>query len=128
MKLIIEADHDRVTSVNVEGAEDGQTSFENVMAIIFCVVENITKSIIESNPDDRDAIWDYVSGACDQLCYRCFPETDTGFELSDAAILYAEDQIIKRAEKKGISYEEALAEYEKKAQKYVAERSGVLNS
>ena len=127
MKFIIETDHDRVTNVNIEDA-DGQATFENVMAIIFCVVENIIKNTVDANPDDYNEIWDYVSGACDQLCLRCFPESEGSFDLSDAAILYAEDQIIKRAEKKGISYEEALAQYEKRAQEYVAKKSGVLNS
>ena len=128
MKIIIEADPERVTSIAIEDADEGQASYENLTAILFCIIENFTAQVIKENQDEINDIWDYVAGACDRLCIKLFPEPDSKFELSDAAILYAEDQIIKRAEKKGITYEEALAEYEKKAQSYVAKKSGVLNS
>lgn len=127
MRIIIEADPEKVTGIAIEEAEEGQATYENLTAILFCIIENYTKQVLEAAPDDHDAIWDYVAGACDNLCIRLFPAPENGFELSDAAIIYAEDQIIKRAEKKGISFEEALAQYEKKAQEYVAKRSGVLN-
>ena len=127
MRIIIEADIDKVTSIAIEEAEEGQATYENLTAILFCIIENFTKQVLDEHPDDMNEIWDYVAGACDRLCIKLFPEPDSKFELSDAAIIYAEDQIIKRAEKKGISFEEALAQYEEKAQKYVAERSGVLN-
>ncbi len=132
MKIIIESDKDKVTNVTFENADDGQACYENVTAIIFCVLENFTKQVINAlgdNQEEIDGLWDYVAGACDQLCIRCFPEpSESSFELSDAALIYAEDQIIKRAEKKGISFEEALQQYEEKARKYVAEKSGVLQS
>ena len=132
MKIIIESDKDKVTNVAFENADDGQACYENVTAIIFCVLENFTKQVINAlgdNQEEIDGLWDYVAGACDQLCIRCFPKpSESSFELSDAALIYAEDQIIKRAEKKGISFEEALQQYEEKARKYVAEKSGVLQS
>ncbi len=127
MKIIIDVDSERVKNIAIEEVDEGQATYENLTAILFCIIENYTKQVLEAAPDDLDAIWDYIAGACDNLCIRCFPAPERGFELSDAAILYAEDQIIKRAEKKGITFEEALAQYEKKAQKYVAEKSGVLN-
>lgn len=127
MRIIIEADTDKVTSIAIEEAEEGQATYENLTAILFCIIENFTKQVLDEHPDDMNDLWDYVAGACDRLCIKLFPEPDSKFELSDAAIIYAEDQIIKRAEKKGISFEEALAQYEKKAQDYVAKKSGVLN-
>lgn len=132
MKIIIESDKDKVINVAFENADDGQACYENVTAIIFCVLESFTKQVkdaLGNNQEEVDALWDYVAGACDQLCLRCFPESpDDSFVLSDAALIYAEDQIIKRAEKKGISFEDALRQYEEKARKYVAEKSGVLKS
>lgn len=128
MKIIIEADSEKITNIAFEEVEDGQNTYENLTAILFCVIENYTRQTLESYPDELDDIWDYIAGACDALCIKLFPAPEKGFDLSDAAIIYAEDQIIKRAEKKGITFEEALAQFEKKAEKYVAERSEVLKS
>lgn len=132
MKIIIETEKDRVTDLKFEDANNKEATYENLTAILFCVLENLTVQVKESIEDEAEMreFCGYLCGACDQLCIRCFPEdlSEPAFELSDAAILYGEDQIIKRAEKKGITFEEALAQYEEKAKKYVAERSGVLNS
>lgn len=132
MRIIIDTDKDRITNLSFEDADDGQATYENITAIIFCILENLTLQVKDSltNKADINGLWEYVGGACDQLCLRCFPDdpSEAGFELSDAALIYAEDMIIQSAEKKGMTFEEALKEYEDKAKAYVAERSGVLNS
>lgn len=132
MKIIIETEQDRVTNLVFDDAKEKEATYENITAILFCILENLTLQVKDSltNKADINDLWEYVGGACDQLCLRCFPDdpSEAGFELSDAALIYAEDMIIQSAEKKGMTFEEALKEYEDKAKAYVAERSGVLNS
>ena len=132
MKIIIKTENDKVTDLKFENTKDKEATYENISAVLFCILENLTLQVKDSIEDEA-ALHEfsrYLCGACDQLCYRCFPEdfSESEFELSDAAMLYAEDMIIQMAEKKGMTFEEALKEYEDKAKAYVAERSGVLNS
>lgn len=58
--------------------------------------------------------------------YKIFPEYEPKegeeFDLVDAAIIKAQDDIIKEAHKKGITFEEALREYNEKAREYVNAR------
>lgn len=132
MNITITTNDEAITDIKIDDNGTGKATFENVSAVLFCLLENFTKQVIDSIKDDEsemDSLFSFIAGACDNLCDRCFPDmmNEEEFGLSEAAILYAEDQIIKRAEKKGITFEEALAQYEKKAKKYVREHSGVMN-
>ncbi len=132
MKIIINTVEDRVDDLKFENAAEGEATYEFLTAVLFCIAENLTlqvKEDIGDDPEQLDQMYDYLAGVCDQLLTRTFPDIQpAGFGLSDAAVLYAEDQIIKRAAKKRITFEEALAEYEQKARDYVAKRGGHLVS
>ena len=66
----------------------------------------------------------------EELFGRCFykifpefmPEEGEEFNLCDAAIIKAQDDIIIEAEKKGITFQEALQHYNEKAREYVNAR------
>lgn len=66
----------------------------------------------------------------EELFGRCFyklfpefaPEEGREFDLCDAAIIKAQDDIIKEAHKKGITFEEALQHYNEQAREYVNAR------
>lgn len=75
------------------------------------------------NEEDVADVYDalvYIFNAC---LSKLFPDIKPlAFELSDAGVLYAMDQIINEAHEKGITFDEAIAEYEKKAGEYVNAR------
>ena len=71
-----------------------------------------------------------ISILIEELFGRCFykifpefaPKEGEEFNLIDAAIIKAQDDIINEAHKKGISFEEALQQYNDKAREYVNAR------
>ena len=68
-------------------------------------------------------MYDIVDDGFANLLKKVFPEIDVGeFDLTAAAVVYAQDQIIQKAEKEGKTYKEMLDEYEKVADKYIQEK------
>jgi hypothetical protein len=129
MKLIIETDKESVKDIHLDSEE--AVSFDDLLAILFCVLENLVTNIMKDNDADEElklSLYEHFAAIFDKFLGRVFPDVaPEPFSLSDAGLLYAQDQIIKRAEKKGISYEEALAQYEEKARKYVEEQRSMLS-
>lgn len=63
----------------------------------------------------------------DALFYTFMERTFPGiqprdFELSDAAVLYAQDMIIEKANSEGVSFKKALKQFEEEAKAYVRQR------
>ena len=134
MRLIIEAKDNSISDIRIEdfGSDDEKMALDDVFAILFCVMENVAIQAAEDN-QGTDVFYDYLATVLNvmygRLLYKVLPDHgESEFDLSDAAILYGQDQIIKRAEKKGITFEEALEEYEKKAEAYVRKRAKVFAS
>ncbi len=93
-------------------------------AVISRVLDEIKRNVSE---DQQEAVYrgtyEHLVLVFDAFLQKLFPNMNqTGFDFTDAALIYAQDQIIKEAEQKGISFEDAIKNYEKKAQEYIAER------
>lgn len=74
----------------------------------------------EPSEEDIADVHDNMVHLFNRVLNDVFPTvTPLGFELSDAGVLYAMDMIIHEAYEKGLTFDEAIAEYEKKAQEYV---------
>ena len=68
-------------------------------------------------------MYDVLDDGFSNFLSKVFPEIDVNeFNLSAAAIVYAQDQIIQKAEAEGKTYKEMLAEYEAVADKYIKEK------
>lgn len=87
-------------------------------------VSAVLKQIKDSDIETRRSLYEHIVMMFDAFLERLFPEINSlGFDFSDAALIYAQDQIVNEAYDKGISFDEALENYEKKAQEYIANRT-----
>ena len=108
--------------------EEPGASFREVYSRLMCALEGAIKTILEEAPvKDRKAyrshMYDIIDDGFGNLLEKVFPEIDVNeFNLSAAAIVYAQDQIIQKAEKEGKTYKEMLEEYERIANNYVQEK------
>lgn len=108
--------------------EEPGAAFGDVYSRLMCALEGAIKTVIRETPvNDRkaftDHLYDIVDDGFGRLLEKVFPDVNVNeFNLSAAAIVYAQDQIIQKAEKEGKTYQEMLDEYEKVADKYIAEK------
>lgn len=116
----------RLTDYEVKG-DDG-LSFDGLTSGIFCFLDRVTKGFLRDHPEAKDELYEHFSGIFDLFFRNVFPDPPEGyFELSDAALLYAQDKIIDEAEKKGLTFEEALNKYEKRAKEYLRQKKEGLS-
>lgn len=127
MKIIIEADT-KSLSYRLEDTEEAVT-FEDIMNALFGVFEDSAKRLLKSTKPDRDAqeaLCFSLEDVFGHILYdKLFPQLKPGesdFDLCDAAIVRAQDEIIAEAERDGITFQEALAKYNEKAREYVNAR------
>ena len=120
MKINIEADEGQVLSFKL----DGECSLDEMIAIFFSILDNLTRQCLEKAPEDaKNYFYEHFNGVFDLFLRKVFPEPPKGyFELSDAALLYAQDKIIDEAEKKGMTFQEALDKYENRAKEYIRQQ------
>lgn len=127
MKIIIKAtDEGKVTSFDIK---DGKCQLDALMAIFFEILDSATKKILADAPDEVvDFTYDHFNALFELFLRNVFPEPPEGyFELSDAALLYAQDKIVEEADKKGITFEEALEKFESRAKEYVRQKKEGLS-
>lgn len=109
-------------------ASEETVSFREVYSRLMAALEGAIESILDevdvpNKTAYREHMYDLVDDGFGNLLKKVFPEIDVGkFDLTAAAVVYAQDQIIQKAEKEGKTYEEMLEEYEAIADKYVAEK------
>lgn len=124
LKLIVN-DDGIITECVPEG--DVQLSFDGIIAFCMSFMEGACKDYLGAHPDGETDLYDSLDYLFYKFMERTFPNTQPReFDLSDAGMLYAQDQIIKRAEKKGITFDEALKEYEDKAKAYVKKNARMM--
>lgn len=118
MKIIITLnDEGQLTDYQVK---DGKASLDDLVNSFFNILDRATHRLLDEYPESLDELYEHYNGVFDLFLRRVFPEPPEGyFELSDAALLYAQDKLIADMEKKGITFKEALDSYEKKAQNYL---------
>ena len=128
MKLIITTDKNAVTNIEMEDLAKGDVTYNNLLAISLSLMEAFTRHFMEEVRKEEhncnfEGLYDDLNTLFDVFLRRVFPDIQPlAMDLSDAAILYAQDKIIETAEKKGISYEEAMEKFEKKAKEYIRQR------
>ena len=125
MKIIINTDDKcKVESVNFDGA----FSFDDIINICFNILDWATNDVLKDAPEMSDYLYEHFNGIFELFFRNVFPEPPDGyFELSDAALLYAQDKIVAEAEKKGITFEEALGKFESRAREYVRQKKEGLS-
>lgn len=119
MQIIINKDEQGVIEVTFKE----NVSYDDLINTMLIVMENSTLQVLEAAEDKEDV--EHLYDVLDTLFYnfmlRTFPDIQPrDFDLSDAAILYAQDKIIEEAEKEGISFDEAMKKYEERAKFYVS--------
>ena len=130
MRIIISDSQDGEVLIEFEKTfnEEPKASFGEVYSRLMCALEGAIRTLLTETPvNDREAfrshMYDIIDDGFGKLLEKVFPEIDVNeFNLSAAAIVYAQDQIIQKAEKEGKSYKEMLEEYEHIADRYVAEK------
>lgn len=109
------------------GEKKGAT-FSDVYSRLMIALEGAITTILEEAPAVnkqayREHMYDIIDDGFGNLLAKVFPEIKPDeFDLTAAAIVYAQDQIINKAEAEGKTYQEMLDEYEAIADKYVAEK------
>lgn len=128
MKLIITTNENAVTNIEMEDLAEGDVTYNNLLAISLSLMEAFTRHFMEEVQKEEhncnfEGLYDDLNTLFDIFLRRVFPDVQPlAMDLSDAAILYAQDKIIETAEKKGITYEEAMKKFEKKAKEYIRQR------
>ena len=126
MKIIISDVNEATVNVDFEyePEEKGEITFPEIFSRMVSAMEGVLSTTSEKMPEDlKQQFFDNLDMIFTNLLYKVFPDIDpTEFDLSDAAIVYAQDQIIQKAEKEGKTYNEMLKEYEDLAEKYIEER------
>lgn len=124
LKLTVD-DEGLITEAVGEG--DVQLSFDGIIAFCMSFMEFACKDFLGAHPDDAENLYDSIDYLFYKFMERTFPDVQPReFDLSDAAILYAQDKIIDEAEKKGLTFKEALQKYEDKAKEYVSKKARLM--
>lgn len=118
--------------ITIERTEDNVTLdcgegmlYSEVFATLMQSLEAVTRETVKdiTDAEDREIIFDTIDAAFGQFLRNVFPDIDPHeFDLTDAAIVKAQDEIINDAHKRGITFEQALKEYEDKAKEYIDAR------
>ncbi len=105
-----------------------EPTFEQIYMRMMVGLEGFTKQFLDEVdvPDKqsfREHMYDMLDGGFSQFFKKVFPEIRLGdFDLTAAAIVKAQDEIIQEAESEGKTYEEILDKYNDIANRYVAEK------
>lgn len=123
-KIIIEMSE--TPKAHFEYEEGDQLSLGEVLSALFGTLEAVIKGWFECNPPSQDEEEDVADttahmfmGLLDRACPNVKPPE---FQLSDAAVLYAQDKIIEEAYNEGITFEEALNKFEERAKGHIDAR------
>lgn len=118
--------------ITIERTEDNVTLdcgegmlYSEIFAMLMQSLEAVTRETVKdiTDAEDREIIFDTIDAAFGRFLRNVFPDIDPHeFDLTDAAIVKAQDEIINDAHKRGITFEQALKEYEDKAKEYIDAR------
>lgn len=129
MKIIIE-DVGTELQISYEKTfnEEQGVGFEDVYQRLMAALEGAITTMLDNVdvPDRktfREHMYDIIDAGFGQLLKKTFPEIRLGdFDLTAAAIVKAQDEIIQEAESQGKTYEEILDKYNEIANKYIEEK------
>lgn len=116
--------------LSVDIQSDEKVTYEVLLNALLGAFAHCTTKLLEETSMEDEAIEDLcfsLEDVFEHILYdEVFPQLKSlrsEFELSDAAVLKAQDEIISEAAERGISYKEALDEYNEKAEEYVRKMS-----
>lgn len=123
-KIILNVnDEGLITEAIMDG--DTKLSLDGAIAFSMAFMESTVKDFgkkKENIPYLTD-LYDSLDAIFYTFMQRAFPGIQPrDFELSDAAVLYAQDMIIEKANSEGISFKKALKQFEEEAKAYVRQR------
>jgi hypothetical protein len=131
MKMIINFKDGQIESVNCPQREDGEETldYDAVIAACLALMDQATRQLCKGmEREDLEHLYDVLDTLFFRFMERVFPDVQPReFDLSDAGLLYAQDMIIKDANKNNLTYEEALKHYEDKAKSYVRQKVGKMS-
>lgn len=122
MIIKIETTNEELTTradATMEGEVGG---YPEVTAALMGALDAYCSRFLEGSEEGEiRAVHDYMSAVFSNFMLKHFPDT-TEFGLSDAAIIKAQDDIIKSAVERDISVEEAVEEYNRLAEEYCEDK------
>lgn len=127
MKILLELNEE--TNYTKLSIEEGEATLDTIVAILLSGLDAVLSSSLDgADSDTRLDMYESTCALFDKLLERVFPdiEADT-MDFSDAAVLYAQDLIIERAEKEGKSYDEVMKAFEKEAKEYIENKRRSLS-
>lgn len=114
----------RNDEVTVEFKES--TSFIDAVDLVMTGLEALVGHFIDTTGmeiEDKERLYDDIDSLFGKFLQKVFPDINPReFDLTDAAIVKAQDEIINDAHARGITFDEALREYEDKAKEYIDAR------
>ena len=120
MKLIINLNANEELSVE----QKGKASVDTLVSILLCTLESVVSQTIKKG-GDPERLYDLMDTLFYHFMERVFPDIQPrDFDFSDAALLYAQDLIIDKAEKEGKTFEEIMESFEAEARAYVNAQKG----
>lgn len=130
MRIIISDSEKHELEINVEKQffDVEEPTFEQVYMRLMSALEGITTKMLNETdvPDPksfRQHMYDILDGGFGQFLKKVFPEVKLGdFDLTAAAIVKAQDEIIQEATDNGLTYQEVLDKYNDIANDYVKAR------
>ena len=130
MRIIISDSEKHELEINVEKQffDTEEPTFEQVYMRLMSALEGITAKMLNETdvPDPksfRQHMYDILDGGFGQFLKKVFPEVKLGdFDLTAAAIVKAQDEIIQEATDNGLTYQEVLDKYNDIANDYVKAR------
>ena len=132
MRIIVDRFKDGTVQVSFDTAiGEDPPSFDGIFASLLTALDGVIEHYIKSvKPKDeskfRENLYDHIDDMFGNLLSKVFPEIKPNeFDLTPAAIVYAQDMLISQAEKEGKTYKQVLKEYEDKAKRYINERSKI---
>lgn len=127
MRIIITTDTKKeiVEKMDFEDVKD-KVTYDDLVSIFLLLLESITTQFIsetEVGQEGKEYLYDMLDTLFYTFMQRTFPTVQPReFDLTDAALIFAQDQIIELADKEGISFQQAVKKYETKARKYVKQK------
>lgn len=130
MRIIISdtEKHEIEVSVEKQFFDSEEPTFEQIYMRLMAALEGVTCRMLDITevPDPksfRQHMYDIIDGGFSQFLKKVFPEIKLGdFDLTAAAIVKAQDEIIQEATDNGMTYEEVLDKYNDIANDYVKAR------
>lgn len=130
MRIIISdtEKHEIEVSVEKQFFDNEEPTFEQIYMRLMAALEGVTCRMLDITevPDPtafRQHMYDIIDGGFSQFLKKVFPEIKLGdFDLTAAAIVKAQDEIIQEATDNGMTYEEVLDKYNNIANDYVRAR------